>query len=177
MAEDSNSGAARNSRPESTLAMDFSSALDGAFNLSGELPDLQENVEQKKKAVTSQSQELEEIEARLKATEERLKRAGMETSSTSVASGQRESAQRSPQTSANQTAQPRSPGTAGRQPPTSPGRAPPGAHNPAMRSSAAGSSLSERAPTPLNPSRTPAMPGALPESPGSTKEGRSSRRG
>ncbi|MCJ1372864.1 hypothetical protein MMC20_004090 [Loxospora ochrophaea] len=62
-----------NGRPQSTMALNFSAALNDAFNMDNSLDGLVESVEQKKKAVTSQSQELEALEARLRETEERLK--------------------------------------------------------------------------------------------------------
>ncbi|KAI9795444.1 MAG: hypothetical protein M1825_001462 [Sarcosagium campestre] len=65
-----------NNRPQSMIARSFSAALNDAFGIDydvGKVGDLSITVEQKKKAVSSQSQELEALEARLRETEERLK--------------------------------------------------------------------------------------------------------
>ncbi|KAI9847381.1 MAG: hypothetical protein M1837_002569 [Sclerophora amabilis] len=61
-------------QPDSTLARSFSASLNDAFNIESDLGNLSQTVEQKKKEVTSQSQELEAIEARLRKTEEELRR-------------------------------------------------------------------------------------------------------
>ncbi|KAF2708477.1 hypothetical protein K504DRAFT_308103 [Pleomassaria siparia CBS 279.74] len=62
-------------RPQSTIAKNFMSELDDLFKLDGGLDLLDKNVHQKKQAVTTHTQELEALEARLRATEERLKQA------------------------------------------------------------------------------------------------------
>jgi hypothetical protein len=62
-----------NNRPQSTVAQNFMSELDDLFKIDGGLDDLDKNVHQKKQEVTSHAQQLEELEARLRATEERLK--------------------------------------------------------------------------------------------------------
>jgi multidrug resistance efflux pump len=63
-------------RPQSTVAKNFMSELDSLFKLDGDLDTLDKNVHQKKQAVTTQTQELEALEARLRAAEDRLKQAG-----------------------------------------------------------------------------------------------------
>jgi len=60
-------------RPQSTMARSFSAALNDVFKIDNSLADLDAAVDQKKKAVSSQTSELEALEARLRATEERLK--------------------------------------------------------------------------------------------------------
>ncbi|KAF2789853.1 hypothetical protein K505DRAFT_327965 [Melanomma pulvis-pyrius CBS 109.77] len=62
-------------RPQSTIALNFMSELDDLFKLDGGLDLLDKNVHQKKQAVTTHTQELEALEARLRAAEERLKQA------------------------------------------------------------------------------------------------------
>ncbi|KAF1991454.1 hypothetical protein K402DRAFT_125713 [Aulographum hederae CBS 113979] len=62
-------------KPLSSPVRDFSAALDDVFKLESSLDELSTNVEQKKEAVTAQSKELEELEERLRATEQRLKQA------------------------------------------------------------------------------------------------------
>ncbi|KAL9113240.1 MAG: hypothetical protein Q9227_002575 [Pyrenula ochraceoflavens] len=61
-------------RPQSTMALSFASTLDSAFSLSPELDNLSQSIQTKQDAVSSQSRELEELEARIRETEERLKR-------------------------------------------------------------------------------------------------------
>ncbi|KAI9760754.1 MAG: hypothetical protein M4579_001492 [Chaenotheca gracillima] len=68
----SNEGATTKA-PDSTLARSFSASLNDAFNIEGDLGGLSETVEQKKQAVTTQSQELQALEERLRKTEEALK--------------------------------------------------------------------------------------------------------
>ncbi|KAJ4369019.1 hypothetical protein N0V83_006101 [Neocucurbitaria cava] len=51
------------------------SELDNLFKLDGDLDTLDKNVHQKKQAVSTQTQELEALEARLRAAEERLNKA------------------------------------------------------------------------------------------------------
>ena len=102
----------------------------------------------RKQTVKSQSQELEELEARLKATEERLKKAGV---------------QQTPATSGQQEAKSTAGSSVKTTPPAAipPSRPPPG--RPGVLAAGA-SSLADRAPTPLNPRNEP-MPGTLPETP------------
>ncbi|KAF2762249.1 hypothetical protein EJ05DRAFT_473169 [Pseudovirgaria hyperparasitica] len=73
---DPDAGWKSKNRPQSTVARNFSAALDDLFKMDNDLDSLSKNVHQKKQAVTSQSAELEALEARLKAAEERLKNAG-----------------------------------------------------------------------------------------------------
>ncbi|EME48618.1 hypothetical protein DOTSEDRAFT_67602 [Dothistroma septosporum NZE10] len=64
-----------NTRPESTIAQNFASDLDAMFGLdSGGVDDLHRTVEQKKQVVTTGEQQLQELEAKLRETEERLAR-------------------------------------------------------------------------------------------------------
>ncbi|KAF2199629.1 hypothetical protein GQ43DRAFT_111086 [Delitschia confertaspora ATCC 74209] len=62
-----------NGRPQSTLAQNFSAALDDLFQINGGLDALSKNVHRRKQTVTIQTSELEQLEARLRETEERLK--------------------------------------------------------------------------------------------------------
>ncbi|KAF2675960.1 hypothetical protein K458DRAFT_425124 [Lentithecium fluviatile CBS 122367] len=64
-----------NNRPQSTVARNFMSELDDLFRLDGGIDVLDKNVHQKKQAVSTHAQELEALEAKLRETEERLKRA------------------------------------------------------------------------------------------------------
>jgi hypothetical protein len=64
-----------NNRPQSTVALNFMTELDSLFKLDGDLDTLDKNVHQKKQAVSTQTQELEALEARLRAAEDRLKQA------------------------------------------------------------------------------------------------------
>ncbi|KAF2190596.1 hypothetical protein K469DRAFT_721501 [Zopfia rhizophila CBS 207.26] len=73
--EDPDHGWKPNGRPQSTIARNFMSELDDLFKLDGGLDKLDKNVHQKKQAVSSHTQELEALEARLRETEERLKQA------------------------------------------------------------------------------------------------------
>ncbi|KAI9891965.1 MAG: hypothetical protein M1814_002160 [Vezdaea aestivalis] len=61
-------------RPQSTMARSFSAALHNMFDLDDSLGGLSLSIEQKKQAVSSQNRELEALEARLKRTEELLKK-------------------------------------------------------------------------------------------------------
>ncbi|KAL8736402.1 MAG: hypothetical protein Q9166_000194 [cf. Caloplaca sp. 2 TL-2023] len=56
-----------------SIARTFSTDLDAVFSMDTNLDGLVQSVEQKKQAVSSQSQELEALEARLRETEEKLK--------------------------------------------------------------------------------------------------------
>jgi len=62
-------------RPQSTVARNFSIDLDNLFKIDGGLDNLDRTVFQKKQAVSSHTQELEALEAKLRETEERLKQA------------------------------------------------------------------------------------------------------
>ncbi|KAI9770722.1 MAG: hypothetical protein M1840_002972 [Geoglossum simile] len=62
-----------NGRPQSTLARSFSAALNDLFMIDSSVDTLAVSVDKKKQAVSSQSQELEALEARLRHTEELLK--------------------------------------------------------------------------------------------------------
>lgn len=64
-----------NNRPQSTMARNFLSELDDLFKINGSIDDLDNNVAQKKQAVTTHAQELEALEARLRETEARLQQA------------------------------------------------------------------------------------------------------
>ncbi|RFU23546.1 hypothetical protein B7463_g12792, partial [Scytalidium lignicola] len=60
-------------RPQSTMARSFSLALNDLFKIDNSIADLDAAVFEKKKAVSTQTSELEALEARLRETEERLK--------------------------------------------------------------------------------------------------------
>ncbi|KAK5092396.1 hypothetical protein LTR70_005569 [Exophiala xenobiotica] len=62
-----------NGRPVSTVALNFSAALDDIFNL-GTSAELAMTVEQKKSEVKSREQQLEDLDARLRQADEQLKR-------------------------------------------------------------------------------------------------------
>ncbi|CAI6262859.1 unnamed protein product [Periconia digitata] len=74
-ANDPDHGWKPNNRPQSTVARNFMSELDDLFKLDSSIDVLDKNVHQKKQIVSSHSQELEALEARLRETEERLKQA------------------------------------------------------------------------------------------------------
>ncbi|KAB8346341.1 hypothetical protein FH972_023384 [Carpinus fangiana] len=138
----------RSPRPVSTMALDFNNFLDGAFNLGGEIPTLMESVQDKQDQVSKHNRELEELEARLKAMEERLTKSGAKGSSSSMTTsvkGEQPEASPRPKSSRN----------AGPPPPT---RAPP----PPVPSD------SERPPTRAPPSR-PGTAGRPPTSGRSAK--------
>ncbi|KAI9733601.1 MAG: hypothetical protein M1834_003203 [Cirrosporium novae-zelandiae] len=63
-----------NGRPQSTLARSFEASLHDIFKIDTGVENLASTVDQKKQAVTTQSQELEALEKKLKETEELLKR-------------------------------------------------------------------------------------------------------
>lgn len=71
--EDPDHGWKSSNRPQSTVAQNFMSELDDLFRLDGGIDTLDKTVHQKKQIVSSHSQELEALEARLRETEERLK--------------------------------------------------------------------------------------------------------
>ncbi|KAL4918236.1 hypothetical protein BDW62DRAFT_69817 [Aspergillus aurantiobrunneus] len=60
-------------RPQSTMAQAFSSALDSAFSLDTDVDYLSQTVDQKKYQMMIQNRELEELQARIREAEERLK--------------------------------------------------------------------------------------------------------
>ncbi|KAK5053256.1 hypothetical protein LTR84_002230 [Exophiala bonariae] len=60
-------------RPQSILAQEFSAALDDLFKLNG-LGELEESVVQKKDKVQTQRYQLEDLDAKLRETSERLRR-------------------------------------------------------------------------------------------------------
>ncbi|EPE30630.1 hypothetical protein GLAREA_03597 [Glarea lozoyensis ATCC 20868] len=60
-------------RPQSTMAKNFSLALNDLFKIDNSVADLDAVVSEKKRVVSTQTSELEALEARIKATEERLK--------------------------------------------------------------------------------------------------------
>lgn len=59
-------------RPQSTLARDFSAALDDLFKLNG-VGALEESVEQKKETLQSQKHQIEDLDAKLRETDEKLR--------------------------------------------------------------------------------------------------------
>ncbi|CAE7025158.1 hypothetical protein CFE70_003568 [Pyrenophora teres f. teres 0-1] len=73
--DDPDHGWKPNNRPQSTVARNFMSELDCLFNLDEGLEMLDKTVLEKKHAVTTQTRELEALEARLRAAEERLNQA------------------------------------------------------------------------------------------------------
>ncbi|KAJ5974537.1 hypothetical protein N7481_011747 [Penicillium waksmanii] len=60
-------------RPQSTMAQDFSTALDSAFSLDSDVNHLSQTIDQKKQAMMIQSRELEELQQRIRDAENRLK--------------------------------------------------------------------------------------------------------
>jgi len=72
-AQSPDSGRQPKKRPQSTLAQNFSAALDDLFKLNG-IDALKESVEQKKDTVMSQRNELEDLETKLRETDAKLKR-------------------------------------------------------------------------------------------------------
>ncbi|KAF2808690.1 uncharacterized protein BDZ99DRAFT_389336 [Mytilinidion resinicola] len=62
-------------RPQSTIARNFSAELDSLFKTDGDLDTLDRTVHQKKQIVSTHTQELEALEAKLRETEERLNKA------------------------------------------------------------------------------------------------------
>ncbi|KIW62647.1 hypothetical protein PV04_10804 [Phialophora macrospora] len=61
-----------NGRPQSTIALDFSAALDDLFKLNG-IGALEESVEQKKETVNTRKYELEDLETKLREADNKLK--------------------------------------------------------------------------------------------------------
>jgi uncharacterized coiled-coil protein SlyX len=64
-----------NNRPQSTVARNFMTELNSLFNLDDDLDTLDKTVNEKKQAVSTQTQELEALQARLREAEERLNQA------------------------------------------------------------------------------------------------------
>ncbi|CBF69780.1 hypothetical protein AN6285.2 [Aspergillus nidulans FGSC A4] len=60
-------------RPQSTMAQAFSSALDTAFALDTDVDYLSQTIDQKKYQMMIQNRELEELQAKIREAEERLK--------------------------------------------------------------------------------------------------------
>ncbi|CAF9922199.1 MAG: hypothetical protein HETSPECPRED_004995 [Heterodermia speciosa] len=87
-----------NGRPQSTIAQNFSLSLNETFAIDDnpKLEGLLQSVQEKKQAVTSQSQELEALDAKLRETEARLnqKKKQSRTSSPTGITGETSSAQR-----------------------------------------------------------------------------------
>ncbi|KZF19827.1 hypothetical protein L228DRAFT_270607 [Xylona heveae TC161] len=67
-----------NRRPQSTMALAFSSDLDDAFkmfsNVEDNFEDRSRNLNNKKQTLTTQEQELQALESRLRETEDQLKK-------------------------------------------------------------------------------------------------------
>ncbi|KAL2850563.1 hypothetical protein BJY01DRAFT_245404 [Aspergillus pseudoustus] len=63
-------------RPQSTMAQAFSTALDSAFSLDSDVDHLSQTIDQKKFQMLIQNRELEELQARIREAEERLKARG-----------------------------------------------------------------------------------------------------
>ncbi|KAI9373869.1 hypothetical protein BJX61DRAFT_541337 [Aspergillus egyptiacus] len=60
-------------RPQSTMAQDFSLALDSAFSLDSNVDFLSQTIDQKKHQMMIQNRELEELQKRIQEAEARLK--------------------------------------------------------------------------------------------------------
>ncbi|OJJ76319.1 hypothetical protein ASPBRDRAFT_192470 [Aspergillus brasiliensis CBS 101740] len=60
-------------RPQSTMAQAFSSALDSAFSLDSDVNHLSQTIDQKRHQMLIQERELEQLQARIREAEERLK--------------------------------------------------------------------------------------------------------
>ncbi|KAJ5112689.1 hypothetical protein N7532_000734 [Penicillium argentinense] len=74
-------------RPQSTMAQDFSTALDSAFMLDSNVNELSQTIDQKKQQMMIQSRELEELQQRIRDAENRLKSRQSVNFGTSVAAG------------------------------------------------------------------------------------------
>ncbi|KAK7756420.1 hypothetical protein SLS62_001646 [Diatrype stigma] len=61
-------------RPQSTIARSFSQELMDIFKIEDSIADLDEKIDKRKQQVTTQTTELQSLEARIKEMEERLKR-------------------------------------------------------------------------------------------------------
>ncbi|KAF3046806.1 hypothetical protein E8E11_004337 [Didymella keratinophila] len=73
--QDPDAGWKPNNRPQSTVARNFMTELDALFNLDSSLDTLDKTVHEKKQAVSTQAQELEALQRRLREAEERLSQA------------------------------------------------------------------------------------------------------
>ncbi|OJK00849.1 uncharacterized protein BO95DRAFT_446491 [Aspergillus brunneoviolaceus CBS 621.78] len=60
-------------RPQSTMAQAFSTALDSAFSLDTDVNHLSQTIDQKKLQMMIQTRELEQLQAKIREAEERLK--------------------------------------------------------------------------------------------------------
>ncbi|PYH90778.1 hypothetical protein BO71DRAFT_461546 [Aspergillus ellipticus CBS 707.79] len=60
-------------RPQSTMAQAFSSALDSAFSLDSDVNHLSQTIDQKRHQMMIQNRELEQLQAKIREAEERLK--------------------------------------------------------------------------------------------------------
>ncbi|KAB8210028.1 Uncharacterized protein conserved in bacteria DUF2317 [Aspergillus parasiticus SU-1] len=70
---DADQGWKPNGRPQSTMAQAFSSTLDSLFALDSDVHHLEQTVDERKFQMIIQNRELEELQAKIRATEERLK--------------------------------------------------------------------------------------------------------
>ncbi|GES57090.1 hypothetical protein Y699_02625 [Aspergillus terreus] len=77
-------------RPQSTMAQAFSSALDSVFALDSEVDHLSQTIDQKRFQMLMKNRELEELQAKIRAAEERLKAQQANTSSGSGSPAQTE---------------------------------------------------------------------------------------
>ncbi|OOF99572.1 hypothetical protein ASPCADRAFT_1248 [Aspergillus carbonarius ITEM 5010] len=62
-----------NRRPQSTMAQAFSTALDSAFSLDSDVNHLSQTIDQKRHQMMIQTRELEQLQAKIREAEERLK--------------------------------------------------------------------------------------------------------
>ncbi|PWY89406.1 hypothetical protein BO94DRAFT_555771 [Aspergillus sclerotioniger CBS 115572] len=60
-------------RPQSTMAQAFSTALDSAFSLDSDVNHLSQTIDQKRHQMMIQTRELEQLQAKIREAEERLK--------------------------------------------------------------------------------------------------------
>ncbi|KAG2413324.1 hypothetical protein HFD88_002513 [Aspergillus terreus] len=77
-------------RPQSTMAQAFSSALDSVFALDSEVDHLSQTIDQKRFQMLIKNRELEELQAKIRAAEERLKAQQANTPSDSGSRAQTE---------------------------------------------------------------------------------------
>ncbi|RYP93760.1 hypothetical protein DL770_000132 [Monosporascus sp. CRB-9-2] len=112
-------------RPQSTIARSFSQELMDIFKIENSIADLDEQVEKRKQQVTTQTSELESLEARIREMEERLKRSkegvaaagGSSLLGQGAATGTQEAAKTSRPGTAKQSQQ-QAPARGGAMPPT-----------------------------------------------------------
>ncbi|KAF9893716.1 hypothetical protein FE257_009885 [Aspergillus nanangensis] len=69
---DADQGWKPSGRPQSTMAQAFSSALDSAFSLDSDVDHLSQTIDQKRFQMMIQNRELEKLQAKIRAAEERL---------------------------------------------------------------------------------------------------------